>query len=50
MGAERYFKIEGGRVVRLKKSCPKCGPGTFMAEHSDRYHCGRCSYTEFKKK
>ena len=31
------------------KICLKCGPGIFLAEHKDRYHCGRCGYTEFKK-
>jgi len=30
------------------KSCPKCGPGTFMAEHKDRLSCGKCGYTEKK--
>jgi small subunit ribosomal protein S27Ae len=30
------------------KMCPKCGAR--MGEHSDRYACGRCGYTEFKKK
>jgi len=34
---------------RIKKICPKCGPGVFMAEHKDRYTCGKCGYTEFKK-
>lgn len=31
------------------KSCPKCGAGVFMAEHKNRFHCGKCGYTEFKK-
>ena len=44
-----YYKIEGDKIVRTKKVCPKCGPGVFMAEHKDRYHCGRCGYTEFKE-
>ncbi len=30
--------------------CPKCGKGYIMAEHADRYTCGNCHYTEFKKK
>ncbi|MBN2423347.1 30S ribosomal protein S27ae [Candidatus Woesearchaeota archaeon] len=30
------------------KSCPKCGLGVFMANHKDRWTCGKCSYTEFK--
>ena len=30
------------------KSCPKCGPGVFMADHKDRLACGKCGYTEKK--
>ena len=43
-----YYKVEGAKLVR-KKTCPKCGPGVFMAEHDKRVHCGRCGYTEFRK-
>ena len=45
-----YYKIEGDKLVKTRKECPKCGPGVFMAEHKDRYHCGKCGYTEFKNK
>jgi small subunit ribosomal protein S27Ae len=45
-----YFKIEAGKLVRTRKHCPKCGPGVFMAEHPNRTACGKCGYTEFKKK
>lgn len=45
-----FYKLEDGKLVRTKKHCPKCGPGVFMAEHGDRVSCGRCGYTEFKKK
>jgi ubiquitin-small subunit ribosomal protein S27Ae len=31
-----------------EKMCPKCG--VRMGAHSDRYACGRCGYTEWKKK
>jgi len=41
------FSIDSGRATR-KKTCPKCGPGVFMAEHKDRWHCGSCGYTEKK--
>ena len=41
--------IEGAKVVRKRRSCPKCGPGTFMAEHYDRMHCGHCGYTMFNR-
>ncbi len=47
--AESY-KIEGNRVVRLKKSCPRCGSGTLMAKHKGRLYCGRCHYTIFEEK
>lgn len=29
-------------------SCPKCGAGTFLAEHKDRRTCGKCNYMEKK--
>ncbi len=28
------------------KFCPKCG--SRMAEHADRFTCGKCGYTEWK--
>ncbi len=30
------------------RQCPKCQ--SRMADHSDRFSCGRCGYTEFKQK
>jgi small subunit ribosomal protein S27Ae len=45
-----YYQVEGDKVTRTRKHCPKCGPGVFMAEHENRVACGRCGYTEFKKK
>ncbi len=30
------------------KTCPKCGPGVFLAEHDKRRSCGRCGYMEKK--
>jgi small subunit ribosomal protein S27Ae len=35
------------KVYKPGRSCPKCG--SRMAEHSDRFTCGKCGYTEFKK-
>ncbi|MCA9478717.1 MAG: 30S ribosomal protein S27ae [Simkania sp.] len=37
---------EGGKAKN--KSCPKCGPGIFLADHKDRVSCGKCGYTEKK--
>lgn len=36
---------DSGKVQRLRKQCPNCGPGTFMATHFDRVYCGKCSNT-----
>ena len=42
------YEIKEGKVLR-KKSCPKCGPGNFLGEHKNRFHCGKCGYVEIKK-
>lgn len=46
----KYYKTESGSVTRIKKSCPRCGTGTWLAEHKGRLYCGRCAYTEFLRK
>jgi small subunit ribosomal protein S27Ae len=38
----KYYKVEDGKVVRLRQMCKVCPPGTFIAEHKDRLYCGRC--------
>ncbi|MEM1574440.1 MAG: 30S ribosomal protein S27ae [Nitrososphaerota archaeon] len=43
------YEIKNGKIIRKKRFCPRCGPGTFMAEHKERYTCGKCSYVEYKK-
>ncbi len=43
------YNVSGGKLERKKLSCPKCGQGVFLAEHKDRYHCGKCGYTRWKK-
>ncbi|HLM92140.1 MAG TPA: 30S ribosomal protein S27ae [Thermoplasmata archaeon] len=42
------YNIKGGTLERTHRSCPKCGPGNFLAEHADRRSCGRCGYSESK--
>ncbi len=44
----KYYKVEGGKVVRLIQMCKVCPPGTFLAEHPDRLYCGRC-HTAYQK-
>lgn len=43
------YEKKGDTVERKNRFCPKCGPGVFLAKHSNRYHCGKCNYVEFVK-
>ena len=43
-----FFKVEGDRINRIRKHCPKCGPAVFLAEHKNRFSCGKCGYAEFR--
>jgi len=46
LGAINYYKVDSnGKVTYSQKSCPKCGPGIFMAKHYDRHYCGKCHLT-----
>ena len=42
------YEVKGDVLSRTHKSCPKCGAGTYLAEHKDRRSCGRCGYSESK--
>jgi small subunit ribosomal protein S27Ae len=46
----KFYKGQGDKVIRTKRDCPRCGKGTFMAEHKDRFTCGKCGFTEFTHK
>jgi small subunit ribosomal protein S27Ae len=50
MSGGKYYEVKDDALIRKKKTCPKCGDGVFLAEHSNRLSCGKCGYTEFKKK
>eukprot|EP00210_Caulerpa_lentillifera_P002582 g2476.t1 len=41
----KMYKVDGQKVERLRKQCPKCAPGVFMAMHFDRVYCGQCTLT-----
>ena len=47
---KNYYAVEGAKLERKRKNCPKCGPGVFLGEHKDLTTCGKCGYTEFKGK
>jgi ubiquitin-small subunit ribosomal protein S27Ae len=43
----KYYRVESdGKVTRLRKYSPVAGIGCFMAQHKDRYYCGK-SHTTF---
>ncbi|MEM4312359.1 MAG: 30S ribosomal protein S27ae [Nitrososphaerales archaeon] len=44
-----FYKLEGSIIKLVKKECPRCGKGVFMAEHNDRFSCGKCGLTKWKK-
>ena len=44
-----YYQVEGNEIKRLRPSCERCGPGYFMADHGDRFTCGRCGLTRYKQ-
>jgi len=48
-GRYKHYTIEGDKAVSQKRHCPRCGPGVFLATHSDRVSCGKCGFTEFNK-
>jgi len=48
--ASRWYEYDYEKgTIRLKnKKCPRCG--SIMAHHVEpveRWHCGKCGYTEF---
>ncbi|MFC7156609.1 30S ribosomal protein S27ae [Halomarina halobia] len=43
MPRHEYYGEDG---TTEKEQCPRCGD-TFLAEHEDRKHCGKCGYTEW---
>ncbi len=45
----KLYKIDGETLGRLRKECPRCGKGYFMAQHGNRLTCGHCGYTTYLK-
>ncbi|HLC50688.1 MAG TPA: 30S ribosomal protein S27ae [Candidatus Nanoarchaeia archaeon] len=48
-GIWNLYAKTGDKLERKNKSCPKCGPGVFLAKHTNRLYCGHCRYCEFIK-
>lgn len=50
LAALNIYKVDkAGKVNRTKRVCEKCGPGTFMAKHTNRFYCGKCFATVLTK-
>lgn len=45
----KKYTVEGDNIKRAK-TCPRCGPGTFLLEADNRVYCGKCHYSEFNSK
>ncbi|MFH0890327.1 MAG: 30S ribosomal protein S27ae [Candidatus Aenigmatarchaeota archaeon] len=43
---QHWKMYKGGK--HMNRTCPRCGAGTWMAEHKDRFTCGKCKYSESK--
>ena len=40
--------VKWGKYQRKQSDvCPKCGPGNFLTQHSDRVTCDKCRYIKF---
>ncbi len=48
-GIHALYKVENDKVARLRPTCERCGPGYFMGDHVDRYTCGHCGFTRYKR-
>jgi small subunit ribosomal protein S27Ae len=48
-GVHALYKIENDKATRLRPTCERCGAGYFMADHHDRYTCGHCGFTRYKR-
>ena len=47
-GEKKEKKGKAKAYKEAERFCPKCG--VRMASHNDRFACGKCRYTEWKKK
>lgn len=44
-----YYNVEAsGKIKKLKNECDKCEVATYMADHPDRYTCGKCGHMLYR--
>lgn len=46
----KKYTVEGDKITKRARTCPRCGPGIFLSVSNGRAYCGRCHFTEFVKK
>jgi len=46
----KLYNVEGDKLTKLRKECPRCGRGYFMAVHKNRLTCGNCGYTSYTER
>lgn len=44
------YEVKDNKIIRKNPECVRCSHGVFMADHGDRYACGKCGYTQWKNK
>ncbi|HIH61828.1 MAG TPA: 30S ribosomal protein S27ae [Methanobacteriales archaeon] len=50
MSKYKLYEVKDDKIKRKNPFCPRCSSGVFMADHGDRYACGRCGYTQWKNR
>jgi len=50
MSPKDFYEAKGSELSRKRKPCPRCGEGTWLAQHKGRAYCGKCGYTVFEGK
>ena len=44
-----YYNVEAsGKIKKLKNECNKCEVATYMADHPDRFTCGKCGHMLYR--
>ena len=46
--SKKYGKYDLSDGLKRGRHCPRCGPGVFLGNHSNRLVCGKCGYVEMK--
>ncbi|MBI2583648.1 MAG: 30S ribosomal protein S27ae [Candidatus Aenigmarchaeota archaeon] len=40
----KLYSLKNDKIERRNQSCPRCGPGTFLAAYANRKYCGKCGW------